>query len=455
MSPTEPSLVERLNTLVWSTPPADLRPWQVPLVWVSRLLFALYRDATVGYLSLQAMSLVYTTLLSLVPLLAVSFSMLKGFGAHNALEPLLQHVLEPMGDEAPEIVRSILGFVDNMQVGVLGALGLAMLIYVVISMVQKIEQVFNDTWRVAETRPLAQRVSQYLSVLLVGPVLLFTILGLSAAARSMALVESVLAVAPWTGLLDVGGTLVPILLLFLTFVFLYTLVPNARVRLRSALIGALVALVLWESVGWVFARFMAGSTQYTAIYSGLAILILFMIWLYIAWLIVLIGASVAFYHQHPEYLTIRVRKLRLSNRWRERLALLVAAYCARNYLWGEGAWNGEVLATVLGIPRGNMEWLLNCLEQAGFLLRTRDDPPSYVPAKAPEMLRVKDLLDAVRRFGEAESGFQGTVAGRALEAVEWQIDDAVSQALGPMTLRDLATAIQEQASVKPMEPRPE
>jgi membrane protein len=452
MNPTSPSLGERLNTLVWSTPPADLRSWQVPLVWTARLLFALYRDATVGYLSLQAMSLVYTTLLSLVPLLAVSFSMLKGFGAHNALEPLLQHVLEPMGDEAPEIARSILGFVDNMQVGVLGAVGLTMLIYVVISMVQKIEQVFNDTWRVAETRPLAQRVSQYLSILLVGPVLLFTILGLSAAARSTALVESLLAVAPWSGLLDVGGTLVPILLLFLTFVFLYTLVPNARVRLSSALIGALVALVLWESVGWVFARFMAGSTQYTAIYSSLAILILFMIWLYIAWLIVLIGASVAFYQQHPEYLAIRVRKLRLSNRWRERLALLIAAHCARHYLWGEGAWNGKALAAALGIPRDNMEWLLHSLEQTGFLLSTHDDPPAYVPAKAPESLRVKDLLDAVRRFGEGESGYQGTAAGRGLEEVERQIDGAVTQALGGMTLRDLATALQEPMAVASLEP---
>jgi len=441
MNPPEPPLWGRLDTLIWGTQLPGLPAWQVRLVWLARLLYALYRDATAGYLSLQAMSLVYTTLLSLIPLLAVSFSVLKGFGAHNALEPLLLHALEPLGDQAPEIAQNMLGFVDKMQVGVLGSVGLAILIYTVISMIQKIEQVFNDTWRVTETRPLAQRVSQYLSVLLIGPVLFFSAVGLSTSARSTAFVESLLAVEPVGTLIDAGGSLVPFVLIVFTFSFLYVFVPNARVKVRSALIGALVAGVLWEAVGWLFAHFMASSTQYAAIYSGLAILILFMLWLYIAWLIVLTGASIAFYHQHPEYLRSRARDLRLSNRLRERLALLVAGHCARNFLAGESVWTSEALSAALGIPDVSTARILHILEQEGFLLRTAAAPPGYVPARAPEGISIKSLLDGVRSFEEYESGCHGTAPDQGIEALERKLDAAQAAALGEMTLRDLAAAM--------------
>lgn len=438
MNQAEPSIWGRLDTLMWSSPLDTLPPWRRRLVWCGRLVYALYRDSTQGYLSLQAMSLVYTTLLSLVPLLAVSFSVLTAFGAHNALEPMLMHLLEPLGDQATEVVQSMIRFVDNTRVGVLGSVGLVVLIYTVISMIQKIEQVFNLTWRVEETRPFAQRVSQYLSLLLIGPVLIVTAAGLSTSLRHTAFVESILTLEPLGTLVNAGGGLVPFFLIVLIFTFIYSFVPNARVRLRSALIGALAAGVLWRSVGWLFARFMAGSTQYTAIYSSLAILILFMIWVYTAWLIVLIGASIAFYHQHPEYLNSRSRDLSLSNRLRERLVLLVAGHIARNHLLGAPAWTGDSLSANLGVPQINTQRTLTMLEQAGFVLRSADEPPRYVPAAAPDIVKVKSLLDAVHCFDEQDCDCRGNAPDRGVQEIETRIDAAIGEALGDMTLRDLA-----------------
>ena len=182
----ESSLAQRLDDLLWNRRLADMPRWQARLVWLARLIYALQRDLTQGYLSLQAMSLVYTTLLSLVPLLAVSFSVLKGFGVHNQLEPLLAKALAPLGEKAVEATQAIIGFVDHMKVGVLGSVGLVILLYTVISLIQKIEQVFNYTWRVDQPRRFAQRFSQYLSVLLVGPVLFFSAVGLSASLSTSA-----------------------------------------------------------------------------------------------------------------------------------------------------------------------------------------------------------------------------------------------------------------------------
>lgn len=441
---TEPpaTFLERLDASVWATRLDELPPWRARLVWVARLVYAVMRDLDQGHLSLQAMSLVYTTLLSLVPLLAVSFSVLKGFGAHDALEPMLLQGLEPLGALGGEIAERIYGFVDNMRVGVLGSVGLVVLIYTVVSLIRKIEQVLNYTWRTEETRPFAQRVSQYLSVLLIGPVLFFSALGTSASLGSTDLMSALKAIPPFGFAIETISQLLPYLLISLAFAFVYVFVPNARVRFSSAIIGALCAGFLWQTVGWLFAHFMVTSTQYTAVYSGLAILILFMIWIYIAWLILLVGASVAFYYQNPEYLSTRSRELRLSNRLRERLAFLVAGHIARNYLNGEPLWTKDGLSHVFGLPKSNIRRILELLEQAGYLLRTAGDPPRFAPARAPEFTSLEALLEAVRCFEEHESGCRGTPPDSGIVALEGRIETALAEALGGMTLKDLAESLQ-------------
>ena len=433
---------KRLDDLLWSDHLRDMPAWRRRLVWFGRLLYALGRDLTQGYLSLQAMSLVYTTLLSLVPLLAVSFSVLKGFGAHNELEPLLLQALAPLGERADDITRAIIGFVDNMRVGVLGSVGLLVLVYTVLTLIQKIEQVFNYTWRAEENRPFAQRFSQYLSVLLIGPVLFFSAVGLSASVRSSAFVEAVLGIEPFGSLIEAVSRVIPYLLLAFAFAFIYVFVPNVRVRFRSAMIGALVAALLWQGVGYVFAKFMVGSTQYMAIYSSLAILVLFMIWVYIAWLILLIGASIAFYHQHPEYLASRSRDLALSNRLRERLGLLLAGHITQRYLAGEEAWTADALVEALEVPRTNIARMLRLLERAGFLVRTAHTTPRYLLTQAPEGISVKALLDGIRCYEERYMGCRGTAPDAAIAGVEARLERALDDALAGMTLRDLGASLQ-------------
>lgn len=427
-----------LMRLLWQTDPAALPRWQRGLLLIARLLYAVTRDLLHGLLTLQATSLVYTTLLSLVPLLAVSFSVLKGFGVHNELEPILTRALAPLGAQGHEIASRLISYVDNTNVGVLGSVGLAILLYSVISLISKIEQVFNHTWRVDQPRPMVQRFSKYLSVLLVGPVLFFSALGATASLRSSDLVQRAVEIAPLGFMLESIGRIIPYLLITLAFAFAYLFVPNTRVRVRSALIGALVAGILWQSIGYIFATFMAGSTKYAAIYSSLAILILFMIWVYVAWLILLIGANIAFYHQYPEYLGSRSRDLRLSNRLRERLALVLAARVTAAH-YGDGqAWTADALAHAVGMPLTNVHTALRILEHAGVLVRTADDPPRYVPARAPEDIAVRDLLRFVRRYGEDEAAMQQPLSTPAIEGLEQRLEDAVGTALSAMSLRELA-----------------
>jgi membrane protein len=161
---------------LWVLDLSHLPRWKAWFLRTLRLLLALVRDISEGELTLRAMSLVYTTLLSLVPLLAVSFSVLKAFGVHNQIEPMLMQFLAPFGPKGREIAFKIVEFVENMKVGILGAVGLALLLYTVVGLIQKIENAFNFTWHVKQSRSLPQRFSGYLSVIIIGPVLVFSAL---------------------------------------------------------------------------------------------------------------------------------------------------------------------------------------------------------------------------------------------------------------------------------------
>ncbi len=137
---------KKINHFIWDSDIRSIPVWQAWIINSLRILHEVFRDLTKGQLNLQAMSLVYTTLLSLVPLLAVSFSMLKGFGVHNQIEPFMLNLLAPLGDKGHEITAKIIDFVDNVNVGVLGSVGLGVLLYTTVSLIYKIEKVFNFTW---------------------------------------------------------------------------------------------------------------------------------------------------------------------------------------------------------------------------------------------------------------------------------------------------------------------
>lgn len=283
-----------------------------------RVAYVMIRQLSTGDLNLRAMSLVFTTLLSLVPLIAVAFSVLKAFGVHNQIEPVLSNFMMPLGERGQEMTANIIGFVENVKVGVLGSIGLGMLFYTIIALVQKIESAFNYVWRVKQPRSLARRFTDYLSVVMIGPVLVFSALGLAATVMNYEVVQTLQSIEPFGTLLLILSKLLPYFMIVLAFTFLYTFIPNTRVKLGPALGGAMVAGALWIGLGTLFATFVASSSNYTAIYSSFAILFFFMIWLYLGWYILLTGSQVAFYLQHPKFVLMGGKSLILSPRLREK-----------------------------------------------------------------------------------------------------------------------------------------
>jgi membrane protein len=437
--PPEPAdPLRRIARAIWAPRHALTPGWKSRTVGAVRLVIVLARDILAGNLTLWTMSLVYTTLLSMVPLLALSFSVLKAFGVHNQVEPMLQNLLAPLGAQGQEITTRLVGFIANMNVGVLGSVGLALLIYTVVSLMQKIEESFNALWHVTHLRSLGDRVSRYLSVLLVGPILVFSALGITAMALNSEVARYVLAFEPMSALFVTVGRLMPFVLVIGAFTFLYMFVPNTRVRFAPAFAAGAIGGILWQSAGWAFALFVASSTRYAAIYSSFAILILFLIWLYVSWLILLFGADIAFYLQHPEYLYALPGEPRLSNRMRERLALAVAGLVAAHFIDGRPPWTAQQLAQRLGVPMYAVDATLDALTDGDVLVPTADDPPAYVPARDLDRLPLAGLLAAVRRAGEDDFLNPATLPLDAPAAdFAARNDAAFADSLGTSSVRDL------------------
>lgn len=407
-----------------------------------RMLVVVLRQLLGGQLNLRAMSLVYTTLLSTVPLLAVSFSVLKGFGVHNQLEPILANVLEPLGPRGVEISTNVIGFVENIKVGVLGSLGLVFLLYTVVSLTQKIESSFNYVWQVDRLRGLAQRFSNYLSVILIGPVLMFAAVGLTATISSHSIVQNLMDMEPIGHVLVLAGKLIPYLLVIVTFTFIYIFIPNTRVKIVPALVGGTVAGVLWQTSGWLFASFVATSPNYAAIYSGFAILVLLLIWLYLSWLILLLGAQVAFYVQYPQYLTREPVKLQLSNRLQERLALQLMYLIAEHHCRNREPWTLESLVQYLGLPMQPVHKVLGLMVESGFLSETGEDQPAYLPRHDIDTILVSQLYDVVRSAGENRLLTINTLPGEIqVEQFLVEVDKAAHTAMGDRTLKDLVSGV--------------
>lgn len=374
---------------------------------IGRIALATLRDMTDGQLSLRAMSLVYTTLITLVPLLAISFSVLKGFNVHNQIEPWLLHFLEPLGDKAQEITDKIIAFVDNIDGGVLGAVGFAFLIYSVIGLMQKIENAFNFIWRISQSRSLARRFSDYLSVLVFGPFLIFLSAGLTATARSRGFFDYLDALAQQSIIAEVAAlvtVLIPVFIMALGFCLFYIYMPNTKVKFKAALLGGLCTAIIWKIMGWAFSEFISASAAYVVIYAAFATLVLFMIWVYLSWLVVLMGANIAFYIQNPKFIQFARSEIILSNEMRLALGLsIVEELVTRQYNNGVGV-DAMSLSHHFKMPMIAVQNMLNALERGHVIVASEDTDENrnqiYYPARPLDETSIGDILKAIRSYSE-------------------------------------------------------
>ncbi len=304
-----------------------------------------------------------------------------------------------------------------------------MLFYTVVTLVAKVEDALNQIWRLPRSRTWGQRVTTYLSVVLVGPVMAFAALALTASAQSYWLVERLFEIGFFSYIFTLATSVMPFVLLCATFTFLYKFMPYTNVRFSSALIGGVTAGGLWQLVGMGFAAFVANSARYAAVYSSFAIMIVFLIWLYVGWLIFLIGGEVTYFHQYPSVFVHESLRGGRSYRFEEWLTLAALVEITRRHFSGKHPWRSTELAAFLGVS--SLENFVDQFVRAGVLLRSAE-PEEVALARPPESVNVKNILDVVGDSAMESVGNVGPVADVLLRR-----DQAVQKALEGITLKSL------------------
>lgn len=426
-------LTRRIELWLWQPRAEALHGAARAGLLLVRHLYAVLRDVTTGPLTLHAMGLVYVTILAVVPLLAVSLSVLKAFGFEREIEPVLRQILGPLGNAGAAITAQIMGFVANAQGNVLAGVGLLVLFLTAISMAEQVEGSLNRIWRVERPRSLGRRFTEYLAVILVGPVVMVTAMTLIARLQSAALLQEISGA---TGLTPghPAARLAPYLLVCAGFMLVYWLVPNTKVRPLAAIVGGGVGGVLWAGTGAVFAAFVVNAAATVNIYASLAIAITALFWLYLCWLILLVGAQVAFYTQNPDYLRIGYRPAVTGTGQQEHAALTVMLLVGENFHDGRGATSTSAITQATGLPGLALAPVIAQLEAARLLVRTADE--RLLPGRDADSILLRDIVHAVRHPEGTDVG-TGIRWPPKIAALGERLETGLERSLGGESLSSL------------------
>jgi membrane protein len=410
------------------------------LLRLLRFPYALLRDLLNGELTLRATGLVYTTFLALIPAVALTFAVLKAFGAHRELEPLILEFFRPIGDEAAlSITRRLMQFADNVRGGLVGVVGFGALLWMLIGTVKKIEDSINFAWRVRSARSIPRRIAEFAVLIIIGPLVIAAVIAFTKVAFDSVAVHTPHGFAAGARILKAIIVLAPYAIVTGLFTVMYLLLPNTRVKLLPALVGGLVAGLLWAGTGKLFTTLVLASSQMKLVYAGFAIIAALFVWTYLGWLILLIGAQLAFYVQNPNYLRLGHAVLRLSSREKELLALDVMVHVGEALRAGQAPWSVDALSRKLGLPGIAVADMASNLERCG-LVAQADDGTLY-PARELTGIKLTQILDCARSDSSGHVPLTRAVAPNA-ERLQEELEQAWHEACGERTLADLIAAPQ-------------
>jgi len=423
-------IIEHLHRL-------DLRglPW-----WEgASVRFLQFVQATWSQLSrdkvlIRASGLAYSSLLAAVPLTVVIFAMFSAFGAFDDVKQKVQDFL--FSQFLPTSQNEILSYFNQFMEGAsrLGLLGFLFFVFAAILLLDNIESNFNQIWHVTNHRRFIAKITSYTSVLVFGTLFLGASITISARIRAALFRD----VHFDLGTLERLGSLIfPWTLSFLAFLLMYKVIPYTRVRFRSALLGAAVGSILWEVGKNVFANSIGQSVRYSTIYGSLAAVPIFLIWLYITWIIVLLGLEVAYTHQHFSALVRSKAVGGGDDRDRVPIGLQFYTLIAQRYHQGKDPPTSDELSRRFLVATGSVDSHLDRLEEAGLVRRvaTGSHSEGVVPARSLADVRVADVIAAFIPMGDDE--MRERPIELAVEGVVADFRNAGFEAVGETTFLEL------------------
>lgn len=418
-----------IHALVDRHLPVESFGWRRVTGKILRFIVTVVEHMDHDKVAIRASGLAYTSLLAIVPLMAVVISVFSAIRAFDNIEQRVRQFLveQFVASRHAEVDQWIEHFTDGASR--LGLLGFLLLIVTSILLLSAIESNFNQIWRVERHRTWLSRLTSYTSVLVLGSIFVGTSLTLSARLQTVLVTHGPLdpGILAW-----LNAWAVPFLLSSLAFLVAYLVVPNASVSFRSALIGAVVGGVLFEFGKFVFARTTGASVNLSVLYGSMAALPIFLIWLYYTWIIVLIGLEVAYTHQYKGAQS----RPSLEERGLEGIHTSLEVYLsvASHFVFGKKAPTTDILSRELSIPSNRTALALRRLADSGLVHRVgehRTEKTIWVPSSPPDQTTLSEI---VRVLGASPSTID---VNKQSTAIMGDFVDSGLVALGDRTVADV------------------
>jgi len=427
---------------IWRTHPGSLPPWKRLVVRVLRVLSLAIRGFREDFCTLRAASLTFYSLLSIVPVAAMAFGIAKGFGFQKILE---QQLFENFPGQQ-EIVGKVVLFAHSLlattQGGIMAGIGLVLLFWTVVKVLGTIEASFNSIWGVRRPRTMARKFSDYLSIMLISPLLV--ILQSSATVfittQVNQIAERIALIGFFSPLISLSFKLIPYVIVWVLFTMVYLVMPNTRVKFSSGLIAGMVAGTGYQLFQWLYISLQVGAARYNAIYGSFAALPLFLVWLQVSWTIVLFGAEISFAKQHAQDHEFESDTEQASPGLRKMVALQIARLVVQKFVEGAPPLTAEAIAAGVERPPRLTQRVLGELVEGGILNEVQvegAEVPTYVPARDVDQFTLSYVLEALETRGVNEIPWPQGQETSALAVALGQLRDSLRQSPGNRRLKEL------------------
>jgi membrane protein len=387
---------------IWQVQREDISPLRYLLYEVIKKVLLAVEYFTTKRMMDSAAALTYSTLLAIVPIMAVVFAIARGFGYNKYIETWFREALSSQ----PQVAEAIIGFVNSYLVhtksGIFLGIGLLFMLWTVIMLISNIEKAFNDIWQVSTPRSIFRTITDYMAMFLLAPIIIVVTSGISIMMATFANgIGETLIVGPT---LRFFLRLLPYIIMSGVFIALYVFMPNTKVKIRSAIIPGILAGVVMQGLQLVYIHSQIWVTGYNAIYGSFAALPLFMLWVQISWTICLFGAELAYTNQNLEKFAFRASTDDLSHRYRLLLSAYLMTLICRRFEEGKKPYTALELKLETNIPIRITHDLLENLTRVHLLSEMTNDEKGteavYQPAESTARLSVGMMIDRLEAEGK-------------------------------------------------------
>lgn len=435
-------IIEFIRVDIWRIRLKDISRTKYFFIKQLRILILATRGFAKDKCTLSASALTFYSILSIVPVVAMAFGIAKGFGFQKLLEKELLEKFQGQEEVMNRVVAFAHSLLENTKGHMIASIGILFLLWTVIKLLSQIERSFNDIWEVKSPRTYGRKFSDYLSFMLISPILfiLSSSVTVFITTQITVITQKVALIGMFSPVIFFMLKFIPYGLIWILFIFMYILMPNTKVNFSSGLIAGVIAGTIYQIAQWTYITFQVGMARYNAIYGSFAALPLFLIWIQLSWLIVLFGAEISFAYQYVDTYDFEPDRRYISPAFKKLLSLQISRLIISTFLKADPPLSAFNISKTLQIPIRLVQQILEELVEVGILSDTKvkeNKEMSYQPARDINAITINSVIEALEQRGVDNIPVAQTAELRHLSEALKTLNDEIEKSPANRLLKDI------------------